>query len=416
MTRFVGTPLRGVEFSSPSDEAFSTRVLNDSNARLRIDAGGRLTWSSGSVTGDVNLYRYDINVLKTDDAFQAAGGLTTITTNGIPSASSPDGTIAVDTTNNVFYFRSGAEWLEVSSGANVVISSTAPVNAESGDLWFNSDTLVLYILNGATWVSVSGSLTLAELDDVTITQPQAGEFLAYNGVAWVNSLGGNSKYAVQAVIGDGIAQQFTLTHNFGTRDVLVVARSNSSPYESIEVIWEATTENTVLVSFSSPPDEDDVRINILYTGATTSLGTYSTTIGDGIATDFTISHNLNTRDVFISVRETSSPYAVIDVNWEATTVDSATIYISEAPTSNSLRVTVFSAASVFGSTSPVLGNLDDLGDVTLSNLQQNQVLAYNGSQWVNSSSMGGGGINIDGGTASSTYGAGLLIDGGGASG
>ena len=55
MTRFVGTPLRGIEFSSPSDEAVSARVVGDSVARIRIDAGGRLTWSTGSSSGDVTL-------------------------------------------------------------------------------------------------------------------------------------------------------------------------------------------------------------------------------------------------------------------------------------------------------------------------------------------------------------------------
>jgi hypothetical protein len=54
----------------------------------------------------------------------------------------------------MFLFRSGNAWLEVSSGANVTIRSSEPVGAESGDLWFDSDTLVLYILNGASWVSV----------------------------------------------------------------------------------------------------------------------------------------------------------------------------------------------------------------------------------------------------------------------
>jgi hypothetical protein len=57
MTRFVGTPLRGIEFSSVSDEAISARVVSDAHARIRIDAGGRITWSSGSQSGDVNLYQ-----------------------------------------------------------------------------------------------------------------------------------------------------------------------------------------------------------------------------------------------------------------------------------------------------------------------------------------------------------------------
>ena len=116
MTRFVGTPLRGIEFANAGDEAVSVRVNNDSVARFRVDAGGRLTWSSGSATGDTNLYRTSANTLYTDDVFQAALGLVTLTTSGAPTSALPDGAIAVDTTNNKFFFRSSSSWTEISSG------------------------------------------------------------------------------------------------------------------------------------------------------------------------------------------------------------------------------------------------------------------------------------------------------------
>lgn len=122
MTRFVGTPLRGIEFANAGDEAVSVRVNNDSVARFRVDAGGRLTWSSGSATGDTNLYRLSANTLYTDDAFQAALGLITLTTTGAPTSSLADGAIAVDTTNNKFYFRSNSTWQEVAGGSAGLLS------------------------------------------------------------------------------------------------------------------------------------------------------------------------------------------------------------------------------------------------------------------------------------------------------
>lgn len=122
MTRFVGTPLRGIEFSSPSDESFSTRVNLDSNPRIRIDAGGRLTWSSGSASGDTTLYRLSANTLYTDDVFQAALGLITATSPGVPTAELADGALAVDTTNDKFYFRSNAAWQEVGGAGAGLLS------------------------------------------------------------------------------------------------------------------------------------------------------------------------------------------------------------------------------------------------------------------------------------------------------
>lgn len=388
MTRFVGTPLRGIEFSSVSDEAVSARVVNDAHARIRIDAGGRITWSSGTASGDVTLYRDGANHLKTDDLLQATGGLVTLTSNGVPQESLPNGSIAVDVTNDVFYFRSNGEWLEVSSGANVTIQATEPLDAESGDLWFDSDTLVLYILNGASWVSVSGSLTLAELDDVNIASVQEGDILSYDGTSWVPSLGNNSKYAIASVIGDGTTTEFSIVHNFGSRDVLVIARNNASPYENIEIGWESTDSNTVGIIFSDPPAVDGVRINVLYTGATTLSGTYSTTIGDGTSLQYLLSHNLNTRDINVVCREASSPYGVIDIAWEATTVDTATVYFSESPALNDVRVTVYSSQVLFGGSSGGGGgasSLDELSDVAITSAANGQVLTYNGTSWVNQS-------------------------------
>lgn len=119
MTRFVGTPLRGISFSTVSDEAISARVNNDEYSRVRIDAGGRLNWSSGSATFDTNLFRDSANMLQTDDAFKAALGIVTLTTAGAPTATLPDGAIAIDTTNDTFYFRSNSSWQEVSGGGGI---------------------------------------------------------------------------------------------------------------------------------------------------------------------------------------------------------------------------------------------------------------------------------------------------------
>lgn len=209
MTKFVGAALRGFDFSSPADEAISARVHSDSVPRIRIDAGGRITWGSGSSTGDVNLYRDSENVLTTDDLFKATGGLVTITSSGAPTHLSPNGSLAVDITNHIFYFRSNDTWNQVTNGggnAVVTVSSSAPGSPEEGNLWFDIDVAVLYIYTTADgWVSVSGSLTLDGLSDVAISYPTTGQVLAYNGSSWVNqnaSSGGYIDGGVAATVYD----------------------------------------------------------------------------------------------------------------------------------------------------------------------------------------------------------------------
>lgn len=165
MTKFVGTSLRGFDFNSPSDEAISARVHSDSVPRIRIDAGGRITWGSGSAAGDVNLYRDGANILTTDDLFEATGGLVTITSNGPPNYAIPDGGLAVDTTNDIFYFRSNGVWSEVRGGnSSVIIQPNPPTGEDEGTLWLDTDSLVLSIYYNSEWTEVSGGGGLATSD------------------------------------------------------------------------------------------------------------------------------------------------------------------------------------------------------------------------------------------------------------
>ena len=111
------------ELASVSSQAVGVRVDGDSEPRVKIDAGGKITWSSGSTAGDVTLYRSAANTLKTDDAVDAStAGVVNLVTAGEPTGAAANGTIAIDTTNNKFYFRSSSEWQEI---ALDTLSSTA---------------------------------------------------------------------------------------------------------------------------------------------------------------------------------------------------------------------------------------------------------------------------------------------------
>lgn len=186
MTKFVGTPLRGFDFNSVASEALSARVHSDNVPRIRIDAGGKITWGSGSAAGDTNLYRSEANVLTSDDVFVATGGMVTLTTNGAPNTVLPNGAMAVDTTNHKFYFRSNSTWnlvaAETAESANVTISSTAPENPDNGDLWYNSVSSLLFIRDAGEWDTVSGATDLPDLDGGDLALPDIFEAEVENGV------------------------------------------------------------------------------------------------------------------------------------------------------------------------------------------------------------------------------------------
>jgi hypothetical protein len=134
----LGTPLKGEYFSSSSDEAFSAKVAADTQPRIRIDAGGRITWGGGSAAGDVYVYRYGADIIK-------------FVGNVAVDALFVDG-IEVDTT-----------------GATL-------------------DQVLKY--NGTKFAPGTNVATVASIDaigDVVITTPTTTQLLKYDGTNWVNS-------------------------------------------------------------------------------------------------------------------------------------------------------------------------------------------------------------------------------------
>ena len=107
--------IKARKFTSASSSAVEVGVNAESEARLKVDAGGKLTFGGGSAVGDTTLYRSAADTLKTDDVFQALAGVVTLATAGAPTTSLANGALAVDTTNDALYFRSNSTWNEVTT-------------------------------------------------------------------------------------------------------------------------------------------------------------------------------------------------------------------------------------------------------------------------------------------------------------
>jgi len=67
---------------------------------------------------------------------------------------------------------------------------------------------------------------------------------------------------------------------------------------------------------------------------------FAQTIGDGTNTSFTLTHNLGTRDIQITVTQVASPYKQIITETNSATTNTATVIFGTAPTTNQYRVTI----------------------------------------------------------------------------
>ena len=67
---------------------------------------------------------------------------------------------------------------------------------------------------------------------------------------------------------------------------------------------------------------------------------YATDVGDGSNTSIIITHNLNTRDVNLTLRRNSGAYEQVLVDWGATTVNTITLTFATAPSAAQFRAIV----------------------------------------------------------------------------
>jgi hypothetical protein len=92
------------------------------------------------------------------------------------------------------------------------------------------------------------------------------------------------------------------------------------------------------------PEEITLGSGLNMSGTTLSVtaggSSYTTTIGNGSATSFTVNHALNSRNVLVVVYETGSPYAEVKCGVEHTDANNVTIKANPAPTTNEYTVYV----------------------------------------------------------------------------
>ena len=67
---------------------------------------------------------------------------------------------------------------------------------------------------------------------------------------------------------------------------------------------------------------------------------YAANVGDGSNTSYTVTHNLGTKDVQVTIYDNSSPYAEVIADVQHTSTTAVTVLFSVAPTSNQYRVVV----------------------------------------------------------------------------
>jgi len=242
----------------------------------------------------------------------------------------------------------------------------------SGEIGYETDTDKFKIGNGsAVWTSLpyfNGNLTgsnLNDLADVTITSAANGDFLRWNGTAWVNDAVNLSTDTVGDYVGSLVAGTgVTLANNSGEGATPTVAIGQAVATNS------NVTFNDVIVSG-----------NLTVSGSTTSINTEILTVDDNV---IVLNNNVTTaptENAGIEIERGTSPNVLVRWNettdkWETT--NDGTTYGNIVTTADSGTVT----STMITDGTIVNGDINASAAIALSKLASGtsaQVIVADGS-------------------------------------
>lgn len=244
-------------------------------------------------------------------------------------------------------------------------SANAGIEVERGDStnvslrWNETSDKWELTTDGSTYSNIATAADVAavtisalnDIGDVTITSASDGQFLKWNGTAWVNDaidLGTDTtgNYVSDITAGSNI----TVTHTPSEGSSPTVALSSTyAGQNTITTLGTVTTGtwngSTLAVAYggTGATSASAARVNLGATAGSndaTLPQKLAFNIGDGTATSYVLTHNLNTRDVTVQVAESGSPYAVVLADVELSTVNTVTVKFATAPTSDQYRAVV----------------------------------------------------------------------------
>lgn len=220
------------------------------------------------------------------------------------------------------------------NGIYIVNATGAPTRATDTDIWDELVSAFVFVEEGTVnadtgWVCTVDAGGTLDTTDVTFTQfSGAGSYTAGNGLDLTgteftlgtpSTLTGATTNAVTAS-----SHTHAVTTGIADNDIVEI--------DSVDVASGEYAKFTAAGLESKTVTEMQSELGIIQK--------YSVAIGDTTTTNFTVTHNLGTRDVIVRVRETATPYTYIDVPIEADTTSAVGIDFLTAPGTDEYTVIV----------------------------------------------------------------------------
>ncbi len=258
-----------------------------------------------------------------------------------PASGAEVGKIYYNTTANELRVYNGTIWEPV--GLNGVTADAAEINILDGA---TLSTTELNYVDGVTSAIQTQLNTKAPLASPTFTGTPT---LPTGTIATTQTAGNNTTaVATTAFVSTAVANLVdTAPGTLDTLNELAAAINDDASFASTVTsslglkapLASPTFTGTVTVP--TPVNNTDAATKTYVdTAVGSGLDKVSASVGDGTATSYTVTHNLNTRDVVVQVLRVVSPYDVVIADISAATANTVTVTFATAPTTNQYRVVV----------------------------------------------------------------------------
>jgi cytoskeletal protein CcmA (bactofilin family) len=328
-------------------------LSGDLEGNVIVDGGSNVTLNANIIANAVSLGTDTTG----DYVANIAAGTGITITNGSGEQSQP--IIAV--TNNTYDSYGSAATAEANAAADASTKAATAYN------------------NATTYVNNQlSSFAVDSLSDVTINTSLANSYLKFNGSTWANdqidlSTDTTGNYVQSLIAGDGII----ISNNSGegstptiSVDISLNDLNNVNiplPGDNQVLIYDADTSSWIAKSTG----ELEIPAGVAYTE----------TFGNGVDTEFLVTHGLDTLNPFVVVfkKNSSEKFESLYALWEVFSNNIIKLYFESPPGLDEIKVSIFGDVS---SASLVITSLSQIPEVSISSSSSGKFLYKDGSYWV----------------------------------
>ena len=250
--------------------------------------------------------------------------------------------------------NSGAVTLDVGAGTGITVNANdiAITNTGVTAASYGSSTAIPVLTVNAQG-QITAASTAAISTDLTIAADSGSNDVVSIGTDTLTFAGTTNEVETTVTnnqIQIGLPSDVTISNDLTVLgDLQVTGTTTTNNVETVStsngVIFEGTVADANELTLVAGALTADRTVTLPDATGTVALTTditgrvYATSIGDGSNTSYTVTHNLNTRDVNVQLYDNSS-YDTVYADVVRTSVNALTISFGTAPTSNDIRVLV----------------------------------------------------------------------------